>query len=93
MAQRPMSHPMTLLRVSVFLHPMRQKERLPLSRHNAAAAVRWFRAAEADPIENRDELFGLLNACSILGDKAAATALLEKARCLDRLYRVIERAR
>ncbi|MFO0891798.1 MAG: hypothetical protein U0790_22000 [Isosphaeraceae bacterium] len=70
----------------------RLRGRMALARRDAAAALRWFRLAEADPVENRDVLFGLVNALDLLGDAPAAAAARVRARDLDRLNTLIERA-
>ena len=53
---------------------------------------RFFRIAMADDPENRDALFGLINALTITGDDAAATPLRETAKRLELLNTLIQQA-
>jgi predicted Zn-dependent protease len=70
----------------------RLRGKLALAQHDGPAAARFFRIAMADDPENRDALFGLINALSITGDDAAATPLRETAKRLELLNTLIQRA-
>jgi tetratricopeptide (TPR) repeat protein len=70
----------------------RLRGRLALSHHDGPSAARFFRIALADDPENRDALFGLINALSITGDDAAAAPLRETAKRLELLNTMIQQA-
>ena len=70
----------------------RLRGKLALANHDGPAAARFFRIALAHDPENRDALFGLINALSITGDDAAAAPLRESARKLENLNTLIQQA-
>jgi lipopolysaccharide biosynthesis regulator YciM len=70
----------------------RLRGKLALARHDGPAAARFFRIAMAEDPENRDALFGLINALSLTGDDAAATPLRETAKRLELLNTLIQQA-
>jgi tetratricopeptide (TPR) repeat protein len=70
----------------------RFRGRLALWRRDAPSALREFRLAyTADP-EDRDTIYGLLNALVMVGDEAAAQPLRQIAGRLDRLNALVQRA-
>jgi predicted Zn-dependent protease len=70
----------------------RLRGRLALVRRDGAAAVRCFRIALADGPEDRDTIFGLINALILIDDERAAAPLWETAKGLDRLNTLVQRA-
>jgi predicted Zn-dependent protease len=70
----------------------RLRGKLALARHDGPTAARFFRIAVADEPENRDSLFGLINALSITGDDATAAPLRETAKRLELLNTLIQQA-
>jgi tetratricopeptide (TPR) repeat protein len=70
----------------------RFRGRLALWRRDASAALREFRVAYAADPENRDTIYGLLNALVMVGDQEAAQPLRQVAGKLDRLNALIQRA-
>ncbi|MFO0889513.1 MAG: hypothetical protein U0790_10285 [Isosphaeraceae bacterium] len=70
---------------------IRLKGRIALAHRDASAAARYFRRAEAKEPGNRETVFGLLNALSLLGDEQAAAPLREKAKRIDELNSLMER--
>jgi hypothetical protein len=54
--------------------------------------LREFRVAYAADPENRDTIYGLLNALVMVGDEAAAQPLRQIAGQLDRLNALVQRA-
>jgi tetratricopeptide (TPR) repeat protein len=70
----------------------RFRGRLALSRRDARSALRAFRIAYAADPENRDAIYGLLNALVMVGDQEAAQPLRQLAGKLDRLNGLVQRA-
>jgi tetratricopeptide (TPR) repeat protein len=70
----------------------RLRGRLALSRRQGANALAAFRIAYAADPENRDTIYGLLGALTLLGDEKAAQPLRQLAANLDRLNGLIQRA-
>jgi Flp pilus assembly protein TadD len=70
----------------------RIRGRLALVRHDGPAAVHYFRIAQNDEPENRDTLFGLINALSITGDEKGAAPLREMGKNLEVLNTLVQKA-
>jgi tetratricopeptide (TPR) repeat protein len=70
----------------------RFRGRLALWRRDAPSAVREFRIAYAADPENRDTIYGLLNALVMCGEDEAAQPLRQEAGALDRLNALVQRA-
>jgi tetratricopeptide (TPR) repeat protein len=70
----------------------RLRGQVALSHRDAAAAVHHFRLAEQDEPDNRETVFGLINALTLLGDEQAAAPLRLKARQIDDLNSLVDRA-
>jgi tetratricopeptide (TPR) repeat protein len=66
---------------------------LALSRNDADAAVRHFRAALKSAPDDRDTRFGLAQALRLAGQHEAARPHAEYARASDRLLWLVQRAR
>ena len=75
-------------------HPVlaRLRGRMALARHNGPSALRHFRVAYQAAPDDRDTLFGLAAALTIVGDEAAAAPFLAAARAHDSLSSLIQRA-
>ena len=70
----------------------RLRGRLALARRDAATAARCFRtAADALP-EDRDALFGLVNALSMEGNEKEAAPLRDRVKLLELLNSLVQRA-
>jgi tetratricopeptide (TPR) repeat protein len=75
-------------------HPLlvRLQGRMALARHDGPSALRHFRVAyHADP-DDRDTLFGLAAALTLVGDAAAAAPYLAASRAHDHLSSLVQRA-
>jgi tetratricopeptide (TPR) repeat protein len=70
----------------------RLRGKLALARRDGKAAVRFFRIAQADDPENRDALFGLINALTMIGDNQSAAPLRETAKNVELLNTLVQRA-
>src|SRR5262249_50059021 len=70
----------------------RFRGRLALSQRDSGTALREFQIAYAADPENRDTIYGLLNALVMVGDHEAAQPLRQVAGKLDRLNALIQRA-
>jgi Flp pilus assembly protein TadD len=70
----------------------RIRGRLALARHDGPTAVHYFRIAQTDEPENRDTLFGLINALSISGDEKGAAPLREMGKNLEILNTLVQKA-
>lgn len=75
-------------------HPVlaRLRGRFALAHGAGAAALRHFRAAQVAEPDNRDTIFGLANALTMLGESKAAAPLLIQARDYDRFGSLMQRA-
>jgi tetratricopeptide (TPR) repeat protein len=82
-----------LLRSAPADHPSlaRLRGRIALSHRDGPTAVRCFRLAEASDPGNRDTIFGLINALTLIGDERAAAPFREMARHIDELNSLMER--
>jgi tetratricopeptide (TPR) repeat protein len=70
----------------------RLRGQIALSHRDGATAVREFRLAEASEPEDRETVFGLVNALTLLGDVQEAALLRERARHIDEVNSLVERA-
>ena len=75
-------------------HPVlaRLRGRMALARHDGPSALRHFRVAYQAAPDDRDTLFGLAAALTLVGDEAAAAPFLAAARAHDALSSLIQRA-
>jgi Flp pilus assembly protein TadD len=70
----------------------RLRGRFALARRDWPGAVKQFRAAYAAEPDNRDAVFGLGQALSLIGDSAAAAPFVTLARDFDALGTLMQRA-
>lgn len=68
------------------------KGRLALARRDGPTAVRCFRTAYAGLPDDRDALFGLINALTLIGDNKAAEPLREVMKRHEALNTLIQKA-
>jgi tetratricopeptide (TPR) repeat protein len=83
-----------LLEIGPATHPLMAKlrGRLALAEHDGPRAVRLFRLAYKELPDDRDALFGLINALTLVGDERSAAPLREAARNFEMINSVVQRA-